>query len=410
MMKNSFILKNNITKKILKSTTLKKYSKQYKKVFEDLQNEINSENQTLNVLNSNFSLNFNKKELKRFSLFNEIAVIGMGGSILGAEALNSFLKKKIKKKFYFFNNLDIKKISDFKKKKNLKKTLFIIISKSGTTIETISNLLFLNIIKKNSKNIILISERKNNPLYSISKKYNLLFIEHKNYVGGRYSVLSEVGIVPAFLMGLNIFKLRGRLEHFFNSKNKKILKESSIKLASAMKTNKFTNLIFLNYIPELERFLFWCQQLIAESLGKKKKGFLPVISNAPQDHHSLLQLYLDGPKNNIFNIFSYDSEIQNNIKVNKINKDLKYLHNKSLEQIKFCQKEALVKVLKKNKIPYREFKIKKIDEKVIFQLFTYFILETVAIGKLTNINPFNQPAVEQVKLLTKKSLNKKVRK
>ena len=102
MMKNSFILKNNITKKILKSTTLKKYSKQYKKVFEDLQNEINSENQTLNVLNSNFSLNFNKKELKRFSLFNEIAVIGMGGSILGAEALNSFLKKKKLKKNFIF--------------------------------------------------------------------------------------------------------------------------------------------------------------------------------------------------------------------------------------------------------------------------------------------------------------------
>ena len=222
--------------------------------------------------------------------------------------------------------------------------------------------------------------------------------------------MSEVGIVPAFLMGLNILKLKGRLDHFLNSKNKKNLKESSVKLASIMKSNKFTNLIFLNYIPELERFLYWCQQLIAESLGKKKKGFLPFISNAPKDHHSLLQLYLDGPKNNIFNIFSYDGKISNYIKVNKINKDLKYLHNKSLEQIKHCQKEALVKVLKKNKIPFREFKIKKIDEDVIFQLFTYFILETVAIGKLVNINPFNQPAVEQVKLLTKKSLSKKVRK
>ena len=124
-MKDAFILKNSIPKEIFKTTSLKKYSKYYKKVFEELKDEINSENKTLNVLNNNFSLNFNKKAFKRFSLFNEIAIIGMGGSILGAEALNNFLKKKIKKKFYFFNNLDIKKISDFKKEKSLKDSFLL---------------------------------------------------------------------------------------------------------------------------------------------------------------------------------------------------------------------------------------------------------------------------------------------
>ena len=211
-------------------------------------------------------------------------------------------------------------------------------------------------------------------------------------------------------MDLNIFKLRGKLDRFYNTKDKKILKENCIKLASVLQSNKLTNLIFLNYIPELEKFLYWCQQLIAESLGKEKKGFLPVISNAPKDHHSLLQLYLDGPKNKIFNIFSYDGEVKNNFKLKKAQEDLKYLQNKNLDQVKYCQKEALVKVLKKNKIPFREFKIKKIDEDEICQLFSYFILETVAIGKLINIDPFNQPAVEQVKLLTKKNLSRKIRK
>ena len=410
MTKNAFLIKNNITKKFFKSKSIEEYSKKFKSVFKEMNKEINSDSKTLNILNNNFTFNFNERDLKRFKSFKLISIIGMGGSILGTEALNSLLKKKNKKKIYFFNNIKKKKIIYFKKKKNLKKILFLIISKSGNTIETISNLLFLDIIKKNSKNVIIISEKKNNPLYSISKKYNLFFIEHKNYIGGRFSVLSEVGIVPAFLMDLNIFKLRGKLDRFYNTKDKKILKENCIKLASVLQSNKLTNLIFLNYIPELEKFLYWCQQLIAESLGKEKKGFLPVISNAPKDHHSLLQLYLDGPKNKIFNIFSYDGEVKNNFKLKKAQEDLKYLQNKNLDQVKYCQKEALVKVLKKNKIPFREFKIKKIDEDEICQLFSYFILETVAIGKLINIDPFNQPAVEQVKLLTKKNLSRKIRK
>ena len=359
MTKNAFLIKNNITKKFFKSKSIEECSKKFKSVFKEMNKEINSDSKTLNILNNNFTFNFNERDLKRFKSFKLISIIGMGGSILGTEALNSLLKKKIKKKIYFFNNIDTKKISDFKKKKNLKKILFLIISKSGNTIETISNLLFLDIIKKNSKNVIIISEKKNNPLYSISKKYNLFFIEHKNYIGGRFSVLSEVGIVPAFLMDLNIFKLRGKLDRFYNTKDKRILKENCIKLASILQSNKLTNLIFLNYIPELEKFLYWCQQLIAESLGKEKKGFLPVISNAPKDHHSLLQLYLDGPKNKIFNIFSYDGEVKNNFKLKKAQEDLKYLQNKNLDQVKYCQKEALVKVLKKIKYLLENSKLKK---------------------------------------------------
>ena len=119
----------------------------------------------------------------------------MGGSILGAEAIYGFLEKKIKKNFYFFDDLDSKKNIKFKKKIKSNKTLFIIISKSGETTETLSNLISLGILKKNSKNIITISEKNKNTLYNISQKFNLFHIEHNNNVGGRYSVLSEVGII-----------------------------------------------------------------------------------------------------------------------------------------------------------------------------------------------------------------------
>ena len=149
----------------------------------------------------------------------------------------------------------------------------MVISKSGNTIETITNLRQLKILKKNTKNIIIISEKSKNLLFSISRKYNLKFIEHKKHVGGRYSVLSEVGMLPALLMGVDTRKIRLNLELYFKSNKKFLLKQSSITLANLLYKKKLQNIIFLNYIPELEKFLFWCQQLIAESLGKKVKGF-----------------------------------------------------------------------------------------------------------------------------------------
>ena len=124
----------------------------------------------------------------------------MENSILGTEAIHGFLKQKIKKKVYFLNDIDEKKILNIKKKKRLSKILFIIISKSGTTIETISNTFALGIIKKNAKNFILISEKNNNLLFNLSKNLNLYFVEHKKFIGGRYSVLSETKVVPSYLM------------------------------------------------------------------------------------------------------------------------------------------------------------------------------------------------------------------
>ena len=405
MIKDNLLLKNNIQSKYLKGNFSKKLSKKFKKIFLEINNDIKSQKKTLNVLSDKFQLNFKIKDLKKFKKFQTIALIGMGGSILGAEAIYGFLKQKIKKKIYFFNNLDESKISDFRKKENSSKVLFIIISKSGNTIETLSNSFTLNIIKKNSQNVILISERKNNSLYDLSKKFNLYYVEHKDYIGGRFSVLSEVGIIPAYLMGINIFKLRSRILDYSKSRNQTFLKDSTIKLANLMKSKKFDNLIFLNYAPELEKFLFWCQQLIAESLGKKNKGFLPVISNAPKDHHSLLQLYLDGPKNKIFNIVSLEKESKEKINLKKTVNSNNFLDQKTLSSVKMAQKKALIKALIQKNIPFREFKIKKINEVILGKLFSYFILETVIIGKILNINPFDQPAVEQVKVYTKEILN-----
>ena len=405
MNKKNILIKNNIQSYNLNNKLLKKFSKNFQKIIIDINNDIKNTKKTLNVLDEKFKMNFKLKNLSKFKNFKTIAVIGMGGSILGSAAINSFLKTKIKKKLYFFDDINVEKIINFKKNKNADKTLFIIISKSGNTVETLSNLLSLNIIKKKSKNIIIISEKKNNILFTISKKFDLFFIEHKDHIGGRYSLLSAVVVLPAYLMGVNIFKLRKNLKKYLKNKEKFFLKDSTIKLSNLLTKNKYQSLIFLNYAPELEKFLYWCQQLIAESLGKKGKGFLPVISNAPKDHHSLLQLYLEGPRNKLFTIFSLDKNVKKKIDSKKVSSRLSFLHKKSQDEIKIAQKNALIKTLLKNKIPFREFKINSSTEETLGELFSYFILETVIIGKLLKINPFDQPAVEQVKIFTKKLLS-----
>ncbi len=405
MKKNKLYLKNYISKNNFGQINLNKQNRKISNIISGLNKDLNNSRKTINVLSKNFKFNFQVKDLSRFKKFKKIALIGMGGSILGSEAIYNFLSKKIKKKIYFFNNLDNEKLLNFKKEIKLRDVLFLIISKSGDTVETLTNSLILNILKKNKKNIIIITEKKNSLLLSITKKLKLFFIEHKQSIGGRYSVLSEVGMVPAHLMGLSINALRANILDFFRGNDKLFLQNSAIKLANILKLKKINNLVFINYSPNLEKFLFWCQQLIAESLGKKGKGFLPIISNVPKDHHSLLQLYLDGPKDKLFYVFSLDEKSKDKINLGKIINHRSYLNKKTLNQIKLSQKKALIEAFVKENIPFREFRIGKVDEKVLGKLFAYFIIETIVVGKLVNINPFDQPAVEQVKVYTKKLLN-----
>jgi len=397
------IYKNTIHKKYLNSKVIKKLNNEFKENIKIIINNLDEVKNVFHSLSKKYKFNFKTKDINKFKKYKTIVIIGMGGSILGSEAIYFFLKEKIKKNFLFLNDIDENKIRSLKKK-NLSKLLFVIISKSGNTIETLSNFLALKIVKKNSKNIIIISEKNKNSLYSLSQKMNIKHIEHKDYIGGRYSVLSEVGIVPAHLMGLNINKLRQNIISHFKARRNKFLRDSTTKLANLFIKKKIRNIILFNYAPKLDKFLCWNQQLIAESLGKKGKGFLPIISKAPKDHHSLLQLYLDGPRDKIFYIFSVDDNSSTKINSKILDKEQNFLNNKSLNQIKIAQKNSFIKVLKKNKIPFREFKIRHANEQSLGELFSYFILETAIIGKLTGINPFDQPAVEQVKTITKKLL------
>jgi glucose-6-phosphate isomerase len=356
---------------------------------------IKEKNEILKSLSKDYKNNFNHKNLRKFKKSLDFRVIGMGGSSLGAQAIYDFLRYKIKKKFFFIDNL---KINNLKKKKKNHNNL--IISKSGNTIETIVNVNLL--IKKKDQNI-LITENKKNYLYLLAEKLKADIIHHNDFIGGRYSVLSEVGMLPAELMGLNINNFK---QLNFLIKNKSFFNNLISNVSSTLHfiQNKKFNSIILNYDEKSDSLFKWYQQLIAESLGKKKSGILPVISSMPKDNHSVTQLYLDGFRNNFFTFFYVHEDRSEKLNNEQILSTKNYLKNKSLGDIIFSQKKATENVFNRQNIPFRSFEIKKRDEKTLGELFCFFILETILIAKSLNINPYDQPAVELIKQETKKIL------
>ncbi|WP_440678661.1 glucose-6-phosphate isomerase [Candidatus Pelagibacter sp. HIMB1611] len=384
------MLTKNIKLKLFKE---KKLNRNLKKKLTILLKE---DNFIIRSLKKEYKNNFNKKTISKFKRYINYRVIGMGGSSLGTQAIYDFLGHKIKKKFEFLDNL-----KSHTKKNIKKKYLNLVISKSGNTTETIVN---TNIfVKKKSENIF-ITENKKNYLHILAEKFKSEIVHHNNFIGGRYSVLSEVGMLPAELMGLdsNKFKQLNNLiknKNYFNS-----LVNNVDQILFLAKRKKF-NSVIINYDEKSTNLFNWYQQLVAESLGKKGIGILPIVSNMPKDNHSVMQLYLDGFKNNFFTFFYVKEKNSLKINNNQILQMQSYLKNKDIDHIIYAQKLATENVFKNKKIPFRSFEILKRDEKTLGELFTFFILETILLGRALNINPFDQPAVELIKTETKKILS-----
>ncbi len=364
------------------------------KIKQHLNSILKDKNEVIKSLTDHYTNSYKIKNLKKYKKSSNFKVIGMGGSVLGTKTIYDFLGNKIKKNFIFIDNIKNKQTIGKKKSVN------IIVSKSGNTIETIVN---ANILTNPKDNNIFITENKKNYLRALGEKLKADIIDHNNYIGGRYSVLSEVGMLPANLMGLNVKKFK-QLNSLI--KNKTFFNSLISNVSSTLffiKKKKF-NSIIINYDEQSESLFKWYQQLVAESLGKKSKGLLPIVSNMPKDNHSVMQLYLDGFQNNFFTFFYYNEANSNKLKNSEVLPDLKYLRGKNLSQITYAQKKATEIVFNKKKIPFRSFEVKKRDEKTLGELFCFFILETILIGKSLNLNPYNQPAVELIKTETKKIL------
>ena len=385
------MLSKNINFKNFKKTKIRS---RLRLIYRNLIDKRTDKKNLINSFTKSFSYSFNKKQITKFKKYKVFLIYGMGGSSLGAKAIYDFMYHRIKKNFYFFDNIDSKN----HKIKTRKKTLNIIISKSGNTLETVVN---DNIFSTRDK--LYITENRNSYLKNLALKLKSEIIEHKNYIGGRYSVLSEVGMLPAELMGLKSDK--------FKRFDKLILKKQfveslliNVNMLYDLVKRKKTNSIILNYDESSSSLFKWYQQLVAESLGKNSNGILPIISNMPKDNHSLMQIYLDGNKNSFFTFFDVTNQKTLNVNNKEILDNFNYLKGHSISSIKQAQKQATMNIFKNKKIPFRSFEVNRKNEETLGELFTFFMLETILLGKLMNVNPFDQPAVELIKKETKKLL------
>ncbi len=374
--------------------------------------EIISKLPALNMIFDQNLFNDTIKIVKKFEKNKKkIIVFGTGGSNLGARTLdNIVIKKKIKIEFY--DNIDPIFFENSHDNVDFKTTGFIIVSKSGSTPETLSQFssLYQLAIEKNKtdeflSNILIITEFKESPLYKIGKENNCLLLEHSNKIGGRFSVFSNVGMVPAILSGVNVGRLYKGAAEIINNIDKYSLFNLG-KFLFKQSTNTYNSSIVMTYSDSLYFFGKWYLQLWAESIGKNSKAITAIHSVGTTDQHSQLQLYLEGPRDKFFT-FITTNHSNNGLKLNSEifkNTDFDYFKNKKMGDLMQAEQLATIETFRVNNISFREVFLPKIDEENIGKLLAMSFIETIAACIYIDANPFDQPAVEQGKILTKEFL------
>jgi len=342
----------------------------------------------------------------------KFVVFGTGGSNLGARALINISIKQ-PENILFFDNIDPLFFQNQVITLDIETTGFIVISKSGTTPETLSQLGCLinianekNILNVFYKNTLIITESKDSPLFNIAKKNNCLLLEHKDDIGGRYSVFSNVGMVPAILAGLNVKKIHQGVINVLNQNNFIDLFKFA-QIFKFCKSNNFSLNVLMTYSDGLNYFGKWYLQLWAESIGKKNRGVTALHATGTTDQHSQLQLYLDGPKDKFFTFIKSNYK-NKGLNINsQIMKDesVDYLVDKKMGDLMNAEQDATIDTFRLNHYKFREILIDKIDEESIGILMANSMIETIAACIYFDVDPFDQPAVEQSKILTKKYLS-----
>lgn len=344
---------------------------------------------------------------KKISAFEKIIILGVGGSSLGAKTLCSL---KIQDKVEFIESIDPQTISKSLDKINFEKTFFIVTSKSGQTIETTCQTLiiiekFQNLkIANFAKQFLFITENKESFIRQIAINIDAKILPHPNNIGGRYSVFSIVGLLPALLCGIDIKKIRTGAKKIIDN----FLNDDQISSSVATQINLydkgFINNVMMPYVDNLENFNHWYRQLWAESLGKNNFGSIPVNSMGTVDQHSQLQLYLEGPKNKFFTFITLKNHPKD-LLIKDLTNVKTFFGNKKLSEIVKIEETTTIEVLNQKKLPIRIFEIENLDEEVLGGLMMQMFLETILTAYIKNINPFDQPAVELRKDLAKKLLS-----
>jgi len=357
--------------------------------------------------------------------FEDIVVLGIGGSALGPICLEQSLKKDSKKNLYVLDNIDPDYIASVEQKLNFEKTLFIVITKSGETPETLAQYFYFRKKAeekdlKISEHFVFVTDPIKGKLRNWAATENIPTFDVPPNVGGRFSVLTNVGLLPASLLDIDIEKLlEGAKEirdNFLTAENKE---NFALKLAiiqyELLKAGKTINVI-MPYNQRLIRFTDWTKQLIAESVGKRYDndnkevftGITPVNALGATDQHSQTQLYNEGPKDKLI-IFIENENFTHDLQIPEIypqDPDLKYLANLKFSKLLNTEKYGTEEAYTESKVPNITIKIDKLDEETLGELFMLFQAATAILGELLNINAFNQPGVERSKVITRELLAK----
>ena len=330
-------------------------------------------------------------------------VVGMGGSSAGAKAINMRIEGNV----FFLDNYDPTYLQNFFKDYNLKDFTIYVISKSGSTFETLAmcNLIFQHLLKISTieeiiKHVIIITEESKSLLSDFAKKNNLQIIHHNKKIGGRFSVFSETAMI---LFDFDSDKISNSAQSVVLKLIENNLEDDTNPVVNAAVILTLQERYGINYNINLlydytlKNYSYWFHQLFAESLGKNEKALTPMTSICPKDHHSLMQLFIDGSKNKLFNIYQ-PFLTEESLKFSSLG--LGSIETKTPDELLESQYLSVIKTFKNLKIPHRL--VSRTGDKIsnIFELFSYNILETVVLGYAQNLNPYDQPAVEQIKVNT----------
>ncbi|SKA31812.1 glucose-6-phosphate isomerase [Enhydrobacter aerosaccus] len=367
---------------------------------------------------------------EHFRKFEHLVVFGIGGSNLGGQTLvalkdHGFGPAKGHPKIWFMDNVDPATFAEMCERLPLERTGVFAISKSGTTAETLTQLYSLlplleaKVGKANlAKHLLVITEPKDNVLRRTAMRLGCPVLDHDPNIGGRYSVLSLVGLLPALIAGVDVAAVR---EGAASVLDPVLAAKEATGLAPAVgaalsvglaKERGVHTTVLMPYCDRLGYFGFWFRQLWAESLGKDGKGTTPVRAMGTVDQHSQLQLYLGGPADKLFTVLILDTKGQGRpIPAAELggDKSLAYLEGQGLGDLILAEADATAATLVKNGRPTRVIRLKTLDEKVMGALMMHYMLETMFAAELWGVDAFDQPAVEEGKILTRQYLSQRRR-
>jgi glucose-6-phosphate isomerase len=367
-----------------------------------------------------------KPHAERFAKFEHVVVMGSGGSSLSGKTLvalkdQGFGPLKGRPKLWFMDNVDPATFVELVSRLPLDRTGFLPISKSGGTPETLTAL-FTALAALEARagkaalasNVIAVTEAADNPLRRLATRLGCPILEHDPKVGGRFSALSLVGMLPAMIAGLDCAAVRegaaSVLDPMLAANDPSGFAPAvGAALSVGLARERGINItVLMPYVDRLNTFAFWYRQIWAESLGKEGNGTTPAVALGTVDQHSQVQLYLGGPADKLFTILIQDTAGQGTRLTPAMlggDKALDYLANQTMGDLLLAEADATAATLVKAGRPTRVMRISTLDERVLGALMMHFILETIFAAELWGIDAFDQPAVEDAKVLTRQYLS-----